>query len=75
MNEYNDEEELERLHEIETPGAPNNIEEGLNDTTLLYLNQIKKCQEELEKLMLEVQEKEMAILGYSHALQDSLQAK
>ena len=74
MNEYNDEEELKRLHEVETPGAQN-IEEGLNDTTLLYLNQIKKCQEELEELMLEVQEKEMAILGYSHALQESLQGK
>lgn len=72
MDKYDDAAELARLHEIETPGANNSSTEGLNETTLLYLNQIKKCQEELQDLMLKVQEKEMAILGYSHALQEEI---
>ena len=39
MDKYDDAAELARLHEIETPGANNSSTEGLNETTLLYLNQ------------------------------------
>lgn len=84
-SEYNEEEELRRLHTIEdederiprsTLGLDTNFDaSNLTDDAMFFLGQIKELQEELEVKMKAVQRVEMAILGYTHALQDAMQGK
>ena len=84
MTKYNEEEELERLHTIEDeregiPRSPHGTTDfdptNVTDESMFFLGQIKELQTELETEMIKVQRLEMAILGYSHALQESLQGK
>ena len=81
MAKYNEEEELERLHTIEderegiprsTYGTTDFDPSNVTDESMFFLGQIKELQEELETEMIKVQRLEMSILGYSHALQESL---
>jgi hypothetical protein len=84
MTKYNDEEELAKLHTIEderegiprpTYGVTDFDPTNVSDESMFFLGQIKELQEELEREMIKVQRLEMSILGYSHALQESLQGK
>ena len=80
-----DDEELARMHTVEdenegiprpTYGSVSDFDaSNLNDESMFFLGQIKELQTELETEMIKVQRLEMAILGYSHALQESLQGK
>ena len=78
----NDAEDLKRLHTVEdedegvprpTFGASTDFDaNNLDDEAMFFLGQIKELQEELEEKMKGVQRLEMAILGYSHALQEEM---
>jgi hypothetical protein len=80
-----DEDDLRNMHTIEdedegvprpTLGVSTNFDaNNLDDEAMFFLGQIKELQEELEDKMKAVQRVEMAILGYSHALQERLQDK
>ena len=74
MDEYNDAEELERMHSEETPEGKklNGEEAGLSDLAMDYLQQIKELQEQLEEQVRGQQRLEMAILGYKIALEDEM---
>tara|TARA_X000001382_G_C3159343_1_gene175697 strand:+ start:285 stop:539 length:255 start_codon:yes stop_codon:yes gene_type:complete len=71
---YNDAKELEKMHKWETAGKGYDPEpsEGLSDVAMEYLTQIKELQEQKAQQVLAIQTLDMAILGYSHALQDEL---
>lgn len=78
MSSYNDAEELARLHTEEYEGGkpiPSNDAGGLTEVAMDYLQQIKELQEQLDEQIRGVQRLEMAILGYSSALQEEMSGK
>tara|TARA_R100001443_G_C3296319_1_gene164109 strand:+ start:372 stop:614 length:243 start_codon:yes stop_codon:yes gene_type:complete len=77
MSNYDDEAELKRLHTEEMEGGfPINGKQeqagDLSDNAMQYLQQIKELKEQLEDAILGVQRLEMAILGYTKALEEEL---
>jgi len=73
MTEMTEEEQLAALHEWEDEAVESHSE--FSDLALLYFEQIKELQEQLEQEILKVQKLEMAIKGFNISLQEELNKK
>ena len=74
-----DELDLERMHTVEDEAgnvlSPPKRKDTVSDDALIYISQIKELQEKYEQKVLEAQEIEMAILGYSSMLETEMRGK
>ena len=74
-NSYDDAKALQDMHEWETSGKGYDKDQpgrGLSEFAMECLNQIKELQEQREQQLIAIQTLDMAILGYSHALQEEM---
>lgn len=75
---YDDTATLQDIHEWETSGKGYDKDQpasGLSEFAMECLNQIKELQEQREQQLIAIQTLDMAILGYSHALQEEMNKK